>query len=89
MSTENISFCPYVCDSVNCIRNKKNIRDYNRLHSFCAGIPHDCPLQKHEEYEPTCAGCIHWDGDDGRCRNPNSTRFMQETDDGCERRDGR
>lgn len=35
----------------------------------------------------TCAGCIHWDGDDGRCRNPNSTRFMRETEDGCEKRE--
>lgn len=47
--------------------------------------------QIHEELTAdtaTCAGCTFWDGDDGRCRNPNSRRFMQETEDGCERREG-
>lgn len=31
-----------------------------------------------------CAGCSHWDGDDGRCRNHESEHFMAVTDDGCE-----
>ena len=39
-------------------------------------------------YEPSCAGCRYWDGDDGRCRNPNSRRYMMETEDGCEMREG-
>ena len=34
-----------------------------------------------------CAGCIHWDGDDGRCRNANSADYMKETDMGCEARE--
>ena len=40
-----------------------------------------------KEDDATCAGCTYWDGDDGRCRNANSRRFMMVTDDGCERRD--
>lgn len=39
-------------------------------------------------YTPDCGGCQYWDGDDGRCRNPASRRFMQETEDGCEMREG-
>lgn len=31
-----------------------------------------------------CAGCVYWDGDDGRCRNGSSRYYMQETDNGCE-----
>lgn len=51
--------------------------------------PCDGCCGNHSGYEPeaTCAGCTYWDGDDGRCRNPNSRGFMQETDDGCERRE--
>lgn len=43
-----------------------------------------------DAWEPIaeCAGCFYWDGDDGRCRNGNSQRFMQETDDGCEHYNG-
>jgi hypothetical protein len=42
------------------------------------------------EWEPKeeCGGCQYWDGDDGRCRNPESKHYMAETNDGCERRDG-
>lgn len=36
----------------------------------------------------TCGGCKYWDGDDGRCHNAVSPRFMHETDDGCEKREG-
>ena len=38
--------------------------------------------------ERTCENCQYWDGDDGRCRNPESKHYMEETDDGCERREG-
>ena len=40
------------------------------------------------EPKPECGGCQYWDGDDGRCRNPESKHYMAETDDGCERREG-
>ena len=40
------------------------------------------------EPKPECCGCQYWDGDDGRCRNPESKHYMAETDDGCERREG-
>lgn len=55
----------------------------NRKHKFR-------DKQKDDEWDDdtaTCAGCTYWDGDDGLCRNPNSRRFMRETEDGCERRE--
>ena len=55
----------------------------NRKHKFR-------DKQKDDTWDdyPTCGGCQYWDGDDGRCRNPNSGRFMMETEDGCEKREG-
>jgi len=44
---DDITFCASDCERVNCFRNKANIRDHGRLHSWCTPemIP-DCPLEE-------------------------------------------
>ena len=36
--------------------------------------------------QPDCGGCQYWDGDDGICHH--WSHIGQETQDGCEYRDG-
>ena len=46
---EDITFCASDCERINCKRNKANIKDHSKLHSWCR--PEDildCPLKEIE-----------------------------------------
>ena len=42
---DDITFCLKKCEWNECPRNQENIRDKTVPHSFCVGIPGDCPKQ--------------------------------------------
>ena len=63
---DDITYCASDCETINCIRNKVNIKDNSVLHSWCSpeGIP-DCPLKKLRQLygEPKdCSGHVEWRG---------------------------
>ena len=47
---DDITFCPVLCERLDCPRNQKNIRDRTIPHSYSVEIPTDC-LKKEEEFK--------------------------------------
>ena len=48
---DDITFCQERCNWIECPRNKYNIRDRSRPHSFSVEIPADCPKEELEAEE--------------------------------------
>ena len=56
---DDITFCQEECETTECPRNKRNIRDRTIPHSFSVEIPGDCPKKPSGNYsmDDRCVMC--------------------------------